>query len=605
MSKRAFLSLTLLLIAFTTTPAQNIKFYAQVDRIQVYLDEQFTLTLSLEGDVGSVPRPKFPALTNFVVYESGRSQNFSYVNGQVSSSINFNYILMPRQAGKFTIPPVAIELQGNTYHTNPIEITVLAGQSRGEPLRKDQLEGTKQAQDLWIETSIDKKTAYVGEQVTLTLKFYQGVRLFQNPEYTPPSLTGFWTEDLPPQKRYYQNIGNRRYYVQEIKTALFPTTSGKKTIGAAELKCRIEDLETFLGRDPFAFFDKDLSQLFSQGKPKVLRSQPLSLEVLSLPAGQPANFNGAVGKFSLKTELDKTEVEVGQPATLKITISGVGNVRSITTPPLPDLSSFRAYNSSNSENISKANYQLQGTKTFEQILIPKEPGTFTIPPVEFSYFDVAAQEYKTLKSPSYTLTVRSGSALPLASLPTTTNEISAKVKDIHYLKTELGQVGKKSYVIQSPFFLTLQLVPVLALVLLWRKQAQKEKLLSNRTYARYRLAYKNAQKNLELTRQSLVLEPETEFYSNLYKTLSGYLADKLDLDYSNLFTEELMVRLKESTLPTTELNQIKEVLEMCDQARFGGAKLNKNRKLLLLELTENLIKCLERLRWNGKVKATI
>jgi hypothetical protein len=119
------------------------------------------------------------------------------------------------------------------------------------------------------------------------------------------------------------------------------------------------------------------------------------------------------------------------------------------------------------------------------------------------------------------------------------------------------------------------------------------------------LAYKNAQKNLELTRQSLFLEREAEFYSNLHKTLSGYVADKLDLDNSNLFTEELMVRLKGSTLPTTELNQIKEVLEMCDQARFGGAKPDKSRKLLLLELTENLIKYLEKLRWNDKMKLTV
>lgn len=595
----------ILTLSLSVSAAQNIKFYAQVDRTQIYLDEQLTLMISLEGDVGTIPKPKFPPLTQFVIYEAGRSQNFSYVNGQVSSSVNYNYVLMPRMAGKFTIPPIEIELEGKTFKTTPIEITVLAGKSRGEPLQRDQMQATKQAQDLWIETSLDKSKAYVGEQVTLTLKFYQGVRLFQNPEYTPPSLTGFWTEDLPPQKKYYQNIAGRRYYVQEIKTALFPTTSGKKTIGSAELKCRIEDLESVFNRDPFSLFDKDLSQLFSQGKPKILRSKPLSLEVFPLPPGQPANFGGAVGEFKLKAELDKTEAETGQPLTLKITISGKGNVKSITAPPLPEMASLRTYNSSNSENISKAGYQLQGTKTFEQILIPKEPGSLVIPPVEFSYFDISRKEYRTLKSPSFTITVRSAGAIPLASVPAASNEISAGIKDIHYLKTELGRVENRSLVLKSPAFIALQIVPVLALIVLWRRENARQKLLNNRSLARFCLAYKNAQKRLDFARQSLVADREAEFYSHLHRTLCNYLADKLNLpEVGNWFTEELLARLNQSTVPTTEFKQIQEVLEACDQARFGRAGADKNRRLLLLELTKNLIEVLEKGKWFNKVKVT-
>ncbi len=605
MEKRILALGIILFLGLGLTVAQNVKFYAQVDRTQIYLDEQLTLTVFLEGEVGSIPKPKFPPLTQFVIYEAGRSQNFSYVNGQVSSSVNYNYVLMPRMAGKFTIPPIEIELEGKTFQTNPIEITVLAGQSKGEPLQKDQMRATKQAQDLWIETSLDKNKAYVGEQVTLTLKFYQGVRLFQNPEYTPPSLTGFWTEDLPPQKKYYQNIAGRRYYVQEIKTALFPTTSGKKTIGSAELKCRIEDLESVFNRDPFSLFDKDLSQLFSQGKPKILHSKPLSLEVLPLPPGQPANFSGAVGEFKLKAELDKTEAETGQPLTLKITISGKGNLKSITAPPLPEIASLRTYNSSNSENISKSDYQLQGTKTFEQILIPKEPGSLVIPPAEFSYFDVSRKEYRTLKSPSFTISVRSAGAIPLASVPVTSNEISAGIKDIHYLKTELGRAESRSLVLKNPVFIALQIVPVIALIIFWRRETARQKFLNNRSLARFRLAYKKAQKGLDFARQSLVADKEAEFYSHLHRTLCNYLADKVNLPESgNWFTEELLARLNQSTLPTAEFKQIQEVLEACEQARFGGGRADKNRRLLLWELTKNLIDLLEKGDWFKRVKIT-
>jgi len=551
--------------------------------------------------VKTVPQPKLPQLNQFSIYAAGRYQNFSYDNGQVSSSMNFNYVLVPKSAGKFTIPPIEIQLDGKTYQTNPIEITIIASQAQAEPAPKDKFGNQKQqAQDLWIETSLDRDKAYVGQQVTLTLKFYQGVKLFQNPEYSPPSLSGFWTEDLPPQKRYYQTIGSRRYYVQEIKTALFPTTSGKKTIGAAELKCRVEDLDSFFGRDPFSLFDKDLSQLFSQGKPKVLHSQPLNLEVLSLPPGQPPGFSGAMGAFSLKTDLDKIGVEAGQPITLRITISGTGNIKSVTSPSLPELTGFRTYSSGSSENISKADYKLQGTKTFEQILIPKETGSFSISPIEFSYFDPVRKRYKTLRSQTYMLTVKPGRLQPLASGTSTTNEISPKIKDIHYLKTEIGQSSRGGFVFKNSFFLAMQSLPVLTILLLWRVEAHRQRLLNDRAYARFRMAYKNAETQLILAHKNLTSGQGKEYYGLLYKALSGYLADKLNLDSAAIFTDELISRLKKSPLSQSEIQRGSLILQECEQARFGRPSQDQSHKLRLLEETGTLLKNLEKYKWNSR-----
>jgi hypothetical protein len=604
MFRRMVLVLAILCLCTSGVLAQGINFYASVDRSEMYLDEQITLTISIEGDVQSVPLPRLSGLNQFVVYEAGRSQNFSYVNGQVSSSLRFNYVLMPRMAGKFTIPPIEVSIKGQTHRTSPIEVNVIGAKSRGEPLQTDQIQNKQQAPDLWIETSLDKETAYVGEQVTLTLKFCQGVRLFQNPEYTPPSLTGFWSEDLPPQKKYYQNIGGRRYYVQEIKTALFPTTSGKKTIGAAELRCKVEDLEDFLKIDPFSLLDRDLTQLFSQGKPKILKSKPLSLEVLPLPANQPENFSGAVGDFSLKTELDKTEVEAGQPVTLQITISGTGNIKSVSAPIIPEVPSFRSYNSSSSENISKADYQLQGAKTFEQIFIPNEPGSFTLSPIGFTYFDVNQKKYQTLLSPSYTLTVRSSGAAVIASTPTIENRITNKTGDIHYLKTDLGSAQPGGYFYQTPWFYAMQVFPILAFVLLWRRQAHQEKFLGDRAYARFRLAFKNAKRQLESARQQLTSGREHDFYGQLHKCLGGYLCDKLNLGGSTQFADELIAQLHYTFIPAAEIQLMEKILQQCEQARFGGAPQDKNQRMRLLQETESLLQRLEKINLNNKIKAT-
>jgi hypothetical protein len=264
--------------------AQNIEFNASVDRTEVGIDDQITLTVSVSGDVKSIPEPELPPLNDFTVYSAGRSHNFSWVNGKMSSRVIFNYVLLPRREGEFTIGPAKIELKGKIFRTTPIQITVAReGEPQATPAPSEEpQEKTKpklRGKDLFIETVVDKKKAYVNEQIVLTFRFYQGVRLFNNPEYTPPSLTGFWSEDLPPKKSYNKVINGKQYYVQELKTALFPTSTGKQTIGSAELKCTVEDLDRFLNRDPFSIFDRDLLSLFRQGKPQVLKSKPIEIEV--------------------------------------------------------------------------------------------------------------------------------------------------------------------------------------------------------------------------------------------------------------------------------------------------------------------------------------
>ncbi|MCI0531429.1 MAG: BatD family protein [candidate division Zixibacteria bacterium] len=583
-----------LILSGMASGAQDIKFYSQVDRAQITLDEQVTLTVWLEGQMNSIPNPKVPALNQFILYEAGRAQNLSYVNGQVSSSVTFNYILMPKTAGTFSIPPFEILISGKTYRTNSLQITVSPAQSAPSPPPvAGRTETPADAKDLWIETTLDKDTVYVGEQVTLTLKFFQGVRLFQNPEFSPPTLTGFWSEDLPPIKKYYQRIGDRRYFVQEIKTALFPATSGDKTVGEAELRCRVEDLNSFLGRDPFSMLDQDLIQLFSQGKPRVLRSRPMQLTVLPLPAGQPAGFSGAVGKFNLKTVLNKTEIEAGQPLTLNVSITGVGNIKSVTAPDIPELEGFRSYNSNNSEEISKTNYKLQGKKVFEQILIPSQPGRFELHPLSFSYFDIAAREYKILKSPEYAITVMPGSPQSLAGAPARINQISREMKDINYLKTQLGESGPKVAFYRSVWFITLQSLPVLALGFLLGAKIRREKLQKDRGYARSKSALKNAKSVLHKAAHNLSTENNQQFYFLVFQALTAYLSDKFNLPAGVSSPENLLSQLRNRNLPEEKMKTLESILEECDLARFGGFSPDSSHKSKLLELAGTLLEFLE------------
>lgn len=581
--------------------AQNISFNATVDKTEAGLDDQITLSISISGDVKSIPQPQLPPLTDFTVYSAGRSQNFSYVNGHMSSSVSFNYVLVPRKAGKFTIGPASIVIDGKTYQTNPIDISVAAGGGTPSPSVPGQKEKTEEqpqlsGKDLFIETVVDKKKAYVNEQVTLTLKFYQGVRLFNNPEYTPPSVTGFWSEDLPPKKQYSQVINGRQYYVQELKTAIFPTSSGELTIGPAELKCTVEDVDRMNNRDPFAMFDRDLFSLFRQGKPVVLRSKPIAIEVLPLPEmGRPANFSGTVGNYKLDVRTDKNQVEVGQPITLKTKISGAGNIKSVGEPALADMPDFRSYSSGSSENVSKDNYQVQGVKTYEQVLIPKKAGKYTITPIEFSFFDPKTKNYQVLKSEPIMLSVlppSQASQTEMAQL--SKQEIGRSVKDIRYIKLTSGKLENQGdHLYKTPLFLFLQLIPLVAFALSWRYQKEREKLNSDIGYARQRRAHKLAKKRLDRARKLIASSNSKDFYSEVARALLQFVGDKLNLSAFGLTKDQIQTELSGKGASQDNIDQILNLLDSCDFARFAPGSSSPEEMNRFLSQAEDAIVKLE------------
>jgi len=590
-----FLYLLLTQLSF----AENTLFTTSVDKTEVELDGQITLTISVSGNVKSIPQPQLPPLDDFTVYSAGRSHSYTYTNGRISSSVIFNYILFPRKPGKFTIGPARIKLKGKTHQTIPIQITVLSKtktQSSPTPARKEKQKAKLklQGKNLFIETVVDKKKVYVNEQITLTFRFYQGVRLFNNPEYTPPSLTGFWSEDLPPKRQYYQEIDGRQYFVQELKVALFPTSTGKLTIGGAELKCTEEDLDRFLNRDPFAIFDRDLLSLFRQGKPQILKSKPIGIEVLPLPEmGKPENFSGTVGNYKLKVSVDKTQVEVGQPITLKTKISGLGNIKSVGKPATSELSDFRTYSSGSSENVSKKNYKVRGVKTYEEVLIPRKAGKYTIPPVEFSFFDPKTKSYKTQKSEPILLTVLPPSeASPVEIARLSKQEIGRVVKDIRYIKlstSELEDQGDHLY--DKPLFLFLHLIPLLALAISWRYQKVREKLNSDVGYARQRRAHKSAKKRLKGAKKLISAQSSKEFYSEVAKALLQYVGDKLNLPAYGLTNDQIKLKLYERGLKKEGIDNLAKVLDFCDFARFApGSSTEQEMKRFLSQAKEAIVK---------------
>jgi len=343
------IGLALLLAVFlsVTAVAADVTVSAEVNRKTTGVNEPITLTVTVEGTARSVPTPRLPDLSSaFSVEEAGTSSNMSWVNGAMSASKSWNYVLLPKAVGTFTIGSAEVEFGGSTYRTDPIEVQVVeggtaAGQAapRGSALEERPSSGVDAGgKNIFVTASVDKKRAYVDEQITLSFKFYRRTELWEQPRYQAPNLTGFWAEDLGQETEYVETVNGVRYRVVEIKTALFGAAPGKATIGEAKLVYRE-------GGGGFPFF--------GAGQERALTTDPITVEILPLPTeGKPAGFAGGVGDYTVRASLDPPRVGQLEPATLKVTIAGTGNTKTVPAPRMADLPDFKIYESGTSSDVT-------------------------------------------------------------------------------------------------------------------------------------------------------------------------------------------------------------------------------------------------------------
>lgn len=577
MSLRYPIALLVVLVVCASAYGADISFTAGVDRTKISLDEQLTLELNVAGDAQNLPQPTSPRAPGFQVYDSGTSQQISFKNGVVQSSVSHRFVLVPRKAGEFVIPPQEISYGGKQYATKPIRITVTqASRPRQRSTQREKKPSRRQGsnrggdRDFFIETFIDKDTAYVNEQITLTFRFYQGKRLHTNPEYKPPVTTGFWVEDLPPQKNYNKEVNGRVYYVAEVKTGLFPTSPGDKTIGRASLSIKQDDLFSMFDRDPFGFFDRRRHS----NDPVHLETDPIEVVVLPLPTeGKPADFSGSVGQFRMSANIDKTEIEVNQPVTVKIKLSGKGNIKTLPEPQLPELEGFRVFNSGKSENVSKAGYVVGGSKTFELTFVPKEPGNYTIPAITSNYFDPIQGVYKNLTGKSYAISVAGISNEEIAAqtgFPS--GRLDLVAKDIRYIITDRsGTSSGSNLYLYSPVYLFLNLIPLAALALVFAVRHQKDRLAGDIGYRRLRQAVKMARLRLSEADGYLKLNRAEKFYTEVSRALNEYVGDKFNISAQGLTGLQVERVFAEKDAPEDLRSQYAEIISTCDEGRFAAS----------------------------------
>jgi len=550
----------------SAVPAFGLSISSSVDKDEVALGDPITLSVMISGEGGSTPDPVLPDLSDFEVYSSGKNTNITFENGHFTSTLEISYVLVPKKIGSLTIGAVSVKQKNRTVKSDPIQIEVKKpGQiGSGTPSRKKNETATtpNRTEDFFIEQTVDKMRPYVGEQVTLTFRFYQAENLWEQPSLEWPEFVGFTIEDLPPNNRYIKVINNKRYQVTEIKRAIFPITAGNYVIDSPRLTIRADIFDNFM--DPFNMFRRNRRRTTSGG-PQVLTANPIKLTVRQLPSvGKPDDFSGAVGQYNIKVSVDKDSVGVDEPITMKVTLSGRGNIKSLSAIDIPKMDDFRVYESGKTESISSSGGVVSGSKTYEQAVIPVTSGNFQIPEIKFNFFDPSRGQYRTVSTKPIDI-VASGEVLgDIAGAPK--NIIGVGHKSFAYIITDFSGPEKNIDLYDRAWFWIIQLIPVLGVTVAMVVRFRYRKMMGDHAYARRMSAGKKSRTVYKAALRKKDSGDSEGFYGDLYSSLVGLIADRLDLETSALTIDNIRGIEK---IDRQTRDDLAEFLDTCLDARFA------------------------------------
>lgn len=589
--KKLFCIVAFLLTAIFQMSAQNVIRVEAPDVVAV--NEQFNVTFIIEGEK-SPSDFQWSSGDDFQLVwgpQKGSSSSIQIINGKRSSShqTTFTYILIPKATGTFQLPVATALLSGDRISSTQASIQVVSdgasssqssGQNGGKSSGGGQTSSTGSGEissnDLFMRLSLSRTEVVIGEPITATLKIYQRANVvgFENAKF--PTFNGFWSQEtyVPNNIEFKrESLDDKIYNTAVLRTyVLIPQQSGAITIDPAELVCLV-NIRTAPSTSN-SLFDS-----FFQDEYRTIRKRvttpAVKVKVNPLPAGQPASFGGGVGNFGISARLTTDNLKTHDAASLIITVSGRGNVALLEEPKVNFPPDFEVYDTKTTENTDKSNGGTSGSKSFEYPFIPRSHGDFTIEPVEYSYYDVNAGKYVTLRTEPLHVKVAKGKGGD--STPVTTVNSGVERKDVKSLADDIrfiftgkpGLSGSGSFFVGSVFFwilLALMILGATSVYLAFRKVAAMRADVAG---TKNRRATKMAQKRLKLAGEYLDKNLYTAFYEELHKALIGFVSDKLNMDMSEISKDNIASALTEGGVSEEQTKAFTDLLDACEFARYS------------------------------------
>ena len=543
--------------------AENLQMESSVDRTSVPLNGNIQLTISITADSKSIPDYAVPQLSDFNIFSTSQSKSISIINGSVKNTVYYVYTLGPKKTGKFTIPSFSMEYKGQTYKTNPVEITVekaetissiddsSASSGRQDVSRQVYNHDTSKA--VFVEAKTDKQTAYVNEKITYIFSFWTSVNILSNPNYAGPDFSGFFSGKTT-QRNYRTKLKGREYVVSEISTELFPQKEGNITIGKASVQVSIEDFNK-MQDDFFASF-------FRSARNVDLATEQIKIKVLKVPENVDM-----VGEFNLSATADSGVKKTEEPFNLKITVNGKGNIRTIKEPQIVLSENLKKYETS--ENILK-NGEIETGKEFSTLIMPLEKGEGEIRILPLKFFDTNTKQIKILPEKILKVKILQGTSVKNKNIAGGALAVSSGVYEADGgvpQNVDLSFIFKVySFLQKSILWITLG--TILAGYILFRLflayqiylNKDQQKLKNKKAYRRSKKYFKKARKT----------KNTKEFYEHMYRGMLEYFASVIGEPADGLTTYKIKSGLEERKVDTFLIQDIENILEECSMHLYSG-----------------------------------
>lgn len=533
---------------------EDIKFQAIVSKNPVGVGEPFRITYKINKNARIIP-PSFGENFN-VISGPNQSSSFSFINGEISYEISISYVLVPKNKGQWTIPPAKAIIDGKEYYTESVTINVEEGVSQQSvqtpktqqsppPVSSSEVKG-----EIFVKVVASKEKVYPGEPLLITYYIYTKYDILNLQIEKIPGINNAWVEEIPISSNISLNptiVGNKQFFYAPIrKLLIYPQRSGKVEIPPLQAKvvARVP-----IYREPRDIFDMFFGSVFYENTEVQVKSNGLKIIVEEFPEKPPSDFSGISGNLSLSWKISTDTPNVNEPVTLRITISGEGNIKTLFLPNMEFPSFLESYEPKITDNTKVKEDGISGSKTWEWVLIPRKEGSFTMKEISFSYFDLHQKKFKRLSIPPITINVKKGDAQPsftqgLTPIQIPGQKVQLIASDIKDIKRKQEKYDPILYITLPISAMPLYFLPILAslsvIILAKRKRKDKDLIRQEKAFKELK---ENLRKSLKLVKNQTLENALTKAHNAVFK----YFSDKFLVppeDINKIWIKEKLKNLK-------------------------------------------------------------
>lgn len=578
--------------------AEDVSFKANAPMI-VAVGESFRVEFALnakpEGD--SFAPPEFEGFDVLAGPAVSQGSSIQIINGNMTRSVNISYtfVLVANEAGNFTIGGAKVEVDGKSYSSQslPIEVVEERGSSAQSQSQSQSQQSSRRQQqsqsdqgriakgDILLRTIVSRTSLYKGEPLRATIKLYSRVPIAGAEKEKMPTFNGFWSQEIDnkSEDRVQRETYNGKVYETQVLRdyMLYPQQSGELYIESAQMDIIAQVIMQSRNIDPFFGGGHEVYNV-----KRHIETPQIKIDVKNLPVGAPASFTGAVGSYTIEATAPNQNISANSSATLSLKVSGRGNLSFVNAPKVEFPASFEQYSIKTTESITpSAVGGSVGYKRYEYPFIARSQGDYTIPAVEFTYFDPKSEKYMTLTTKAFDVNVEpdgsdtvSGGVAGTLQRNISKEDVKMLGQDIRFIRLDHPQLFNRQVVgivgmLSWMFFFVALLVMAVLFAIAYFVTKRKIRNSENVVATKGKRANKVAVQRFKQANKYMTESNERAFYEEMLHGLWGYMSDKFNIPVANLTRDNIREQLGKRGVKDGDIQAFAQIISSCEEAQYS------------------------------------